>query len=341
MTRHVNQDFLRGDPGSQNRTLRTVGIGVAAASAVVLGLASVVVPRVTAPDGTEITVVVPSLGTGLKAGSTVMLRGAEIGEVTEVDASDRRSVTMHLVIDSGEEGKLTDGFTVDFRPANYFGSTSVNVQAGDGAETIRDGGVYRRTVASDYSMSTMIREVSTVVDGTLTSSIVDTLDKVMEYADGLAPLIRSGVIVADAVARTQQRMPTELLAKANAVFGEFGDFNIGAMTGLYSLFDTVYNQRGSDGQRVIDRHRLGLIDGGLEVAGTDLFTKIGWLLSSHETDLLPLVTSAKLMSDPVPDLVDDVTMDRLISLLTGVRGAFTGPPGSPRLKVDVAPKGGR
>jgi hypothetical protein len=68
-------------------------------------------------------------------------------------------------------------------------------------------------------MSTMLQEGSLVVSGTLTESMIASLDKVIRYTDALTPLIESGIIIANRTAEVQQADPSALLRKVNQTLG--------------------------------------------------------------------------------------------------------------------------
>lgn len=336
MARHSNQDFIRGDLGTQTRMLWSVGLGAIAAVVVIVLVCLWALPKAQAPSGTKITVAVTTLGPGIREGSKVLLSGNEVGEVTSVETSGNGGVDIDLVLQGESRSLLTDAFTVDFRPENYFGTTAVNLIAGKGGTRLVDGRTYQRADAADFSMSTMLQNGSLVVDGTLTKSMIDSLDKVMRYANGLSPLIRTVIILADRVSQTQQHLPSELLAKANGLMEEFPEFNQNLMTGLYSIFGSVYNRQ-PDGSLGLNRELSDKTNKGLEVAGSDLFGKAGTLLKSHAEELPPITMVLKQLSDPIPGIIGGPsTMDKLILAVDRMQSAFAGPADQRTLKVRLA-----
>ncbi|MGW0039432.1 MlaD family protein [Gordonia sp. NPDC003376] len=324
MSGFTSQDFLRGDGRGQLRTLALAGTIALAVIAIVVAIAVVVYPRATEPTGTAVHLVVPALGPGIKPGSKVLLHGAEIGEVTEVVAPTADAVEVDVVLDAAAASSLTDDLDLDFRPANYFGITAVNLVARQGGAPLRDGQTIERTSAPDFTMSTMLERGSIVVDGSLTKEMISSLDKVMRYANGLAPLIETGVIVTDKIARTQQNLPSTLLHRMNDVLDEFPAFNRQTMIGLYAITESPYNTL-PDGSRGVDEAFHDLTDDSLTVASDDLFGKAGALLASHGTELTPLVTLIQYLMEPLPGaLGGGATVVKTRQAIAGLQGAFTG-----------------
>ncbi|GGL14357.1 hypothetical protein GCM10011588_31080 [Nocardia jinanensis] len=291
-------------------------------------------PKATAPSGVRLQLVVPALGPGLESGSKVLVRGAAVGEVTDVTSLDSRTAGVSLVLDQGMAAILSDSLEVDFRPENYFGVTALNLIERPGGAALTDGAVLHRTRAPDYTMSTMLEQVSLVVDGTLTADMIATLDEVMRYANGLAPLIRAGIIVADQVSRTQQHLPTELLVRTNDLLAELPAFSRGAAEALYAIYHSAYNKL-PDGSTGVDEAFMNETDQALILAATDLFGLAGSLLASHDTELIPLVTSVDEVVAPLPGLLGGGRLAEIHAVLDGLESAFTGTPEQKTLQLRV------
>jgi ABC-type transporter Mla subunit MlaD len=324
MARHTSQDFIRGDLRGQLRTLGVVGTASIAVMVLVVAVAWIVYPKATEPEGTRVQLVIPALGPGVKVGSKVLLRGAAVGEVTSVSSPRAGDVQVDVVLRPSATSVLTDSLDVDFRPENYFGITAVNLIEKSGGAPLRDGQVLARDSSPDYTMSTMLERGSLVVDGTLTKDMIASLDKVIRYANGLAPLIRSGIIVADTVAKTQRQMPITLIRRMNAVLDEFPAFNRQVTSALYAITESPYNKL-PDGSRGVDDAFHKETDAALEIASSDLFGKAGALLASHDSELTPLTTLLEKMADPLPGVIGGgVTMDKTVALIDGLESAFVG-----------------
>ncbi|MFF2060071.1 MlaD family protein [Rhodococcus qingshengii] len=334
MASHTNQDFIRGDAPSQRRILTISGIAAFLVGTLVILLVVVVYPRATAPEGTRFSLVVPTLGPGVTPGSKILLRGAPIGKVVTVTALDDGDVELLLAVDGDGIGVLTDTLTVDFRPENYFGVSAIYLSSQPGGSTIREGQVITRTESPDYTMSTMLETGSLVIDGTLTGDVIASLDKVMRYANGLSPLIRSGIIFADQVAKTQQQVPSVHLQRINALLREFPAFGQGAADALYSIAGSVYNSAPAGEPITPDRALLDSTDETLALLGSDLFGAAGKLLASHGDELTPLTQVLAQLTDPIPGMLGGAgTFADIDELITRLDGAFTGGPENKTLQV--------
>jgi ABC-type transporter Mla subunit MlaD len=315
-------------------------LGIAGAVALLVVVVAVVVgalvyPTMTAPTGTRVQFVVPALGPGVKPGTKVLLHGAEVGEVTEVSAKNADSVTVAVVLQRASAQLITDSVEVDFRPENYFGITALNLAKASDGVPLADGQVIRRSAAPDFTMSTMLEQGSLVLDGTLTKSMISSLDKVVRYADGLAPLIRTGIVVADSVAKSQRQLPTVLMNRMNDVLAEFPAFSREAAGALYSIYDSAYNRR-PDGSIGVDDAFMDETDQALQLAASDLFGKAGALLASHDSELVPLTQLVKSLTDPLPAIIGSgATIDKLIAAVAQVESSFTGTPDQKTLQLRI------
>ncbi|WP_148281171.1 MlaD family protein [Gordonia sp. KTR9] len=246
---------------------------------------TVVRPMVVGDDGIEVAIDVSSVGPGVAAGTQVMLRGARVGEVEAVEEKDDHTLRMMVRLNDPSV-EITDSVGVDFRPQNYFGIAAVNLETKHGGARLTNGSVLNRTSdVADYTMSTMLEKGSESINGSLTNQMVKSLDKVVNYTDGLTPLIDTAVEFADIVAREQVELPADLLAKMNDILVVMPSFSGNAIDTLKVLYNTKFNQ-GPDGFRVDDvmMERSGL---GLKIASEDLYGRAGRLLASHKNELLP------------------------------------------------------
>lgn len=332
MSKSTTQDFIRGDPRMQSRKLVTAG--AATLTAIVLGatLASWAYPRLTSPSGIHVQAVVTAAGPGIEPGSKVLLHGAEIGEVTELSPLDSGSVSLDMRLNDSAD--LSTDFQIDFRPENYFGVSAVNLTNGTKTQSrIVDGDTFDRGAVDDFTMSTMLEQGSLVVDGSLTSSVIESLDKVTRYANGLAPLVESGVLLADNVSKTQAQLPSVFLRRMNALLTELPAFNREVTSALHSMYLSVYN-RLPNGEFGINESLLDNTDETLALLGSDLFGLAGTLLASHEESLTPLTQVAKAQLDPLPGLLSGGNpFDTAISAIDRLESAFSGTDAQRTLQV--------
>ncbi|MCF8571341.1 MlaD family protein [Gordonia sp. HY002] len=335
MAKSMHQDFVRGSVGNQTRTLVTAGSTAIIVIVLALIVTAVVYPKATEPSGTEVHLVLPASGPGLKEKSKVLLRGAEVGVVTSIDSTDPYSVQVDIALDEAAAATLTDTFDVDFRPANYFGTTAVNLIAKPGGGSISDGETIARDSAPDFTMSTMLEHGSIVVDGSLTRDVISSLNKVTKYASGLSPLIETMIVVSDNVSRTQKQLPSTLLGKLNDITAVFPNANVEALGALDAITNAQFN-RMPDGSRGADKAYHDLMNRSLTVASDGLFGAIGTLLASHATELTPVVTSIKYLADEVPGVMGDASnMTKLQKAVEGLERSFKGPKGKQTLQLRI------
>ncbi|WP_067680030.1 Mce family protein [Nocardia miyunensis] len=335
MAKTRNQDFLRGTDRDQKRIVNIAAAGVAATVAVVLAATMWVYPTYHEPSGLALNVQVPYVGPGVGTGTKVILHGAEIGEVTGLEKTDPGTVRMSLQLRSGISARLTDDFDLDFRPQNYFGISAVDLIAHPEGNRLVSGSTLDKTPAGDFTMSTMLEKGSVAVDGTLTQSMVTTLNKVVRYTDGLTPLIQSGIILADRVAATQQTMPTELMRRADDILAVLPAFGDQAVDALYNVYNSSYNRR-PDGSVGVDDAFMDKTDEGLGLAANSLFGKAGHLLASHGSQLTPVTQLVQAMGDAMPHMLGGgKAPDKLMTLIDRYNAAFRGSNGHKTLSLRI------
>lgn len=335
MAKSRTQDFLRGTDREQTRALyRGALIAIAAAAVVTVGV-SRVADHVGARDTVTLSVDVPSVAPGVAAGSAVILRGADVGEVSALQPTDDGAVRLVLALRPSRIHGLTDSFGLDFRSANYFGVSAVNVVGRPGGNPLTDGQVLDRMPGGDYTMSTMIENASIDVNGTLTTSMIAALDKVIRYTDGLTPMIQTGIVLADRVAHTQQAYPSVLIDDMDQILDVLPAFDYEVIGALYELFDNKFNRLpdGAFGLSVPEFDQAGT---GLDLAATNLFGAAGRLLASHGAQLTPLAGVVASLSDLVPNLLDGGDgAAKVGDLIDRYDRDFTGPPDAKRLDLRI------
>lgn len=319
-----NQDFLRGTDLQQARTVNIVALVVIVVVAVAFVVMVWVRPHYEKPGGLPLSVDVPYVGPGVGKGTKVILRGDVVGEVSTLRKTDD-GLRLGLVLTPDQIHGLTDSFAVDYRPQNYFGISAVNLVAKTGGGQLIPDTILNRVPAGDYTMSTMLEKGSLAIDGTLTTSMITTLDKVIRYTDGLTPLIQSGIVFADRVAKTQQAMPSVLLGRMDDILDVLPAFSDQAIVALYNMFDTQFNVKMPDGSRRVDDWHMDQADGGLYLAANNLFGAAGHLLASHKNELTPDVQLVQALTDAVPHLLDGgAALPKISGLVDRYNRAFSG-----------------
>jgi len=281
----------------------------------------------------SISVAVPYVAPGADEGSNVILNGAEVGVIERIYRSGPATVTLDLELDPSKIVGLTDTFEMDFRPQNYFGVTALNLVKGEGGGTLRSGASLTRTAVPNYTMSTMIERGSIVTSGVLNEHMVDTLDEVLRYTNGLTPLLRAGLVFADQVAKTQRALPSELIGDANGILDVLPSFLGQTIDAGYTIYQGRYNRQ-PDGSIGVDTKTLDKSSAGLELGSGALFAAVGKLLRSHSAELIPAVEIVKLYADTVPGIVSlGTTGPRLDAVVDRLTAVFGGTPQRPSLRL--------
>lgn len=335
MSKTRNQDFLRGTGQKQTRILNIAAAATIAVVAIAFAGYKWGIPVISSSDSVDLSIDVPYVAPGVGKGTKVIIRGAEVGEVTDLKKNSTDSVRMSLSLEPNDIRGLTDAFELDFRPENYFGVTAVNIVGKPGGDRLVSGSVLDRLPAGDFTMSTMIEKGSIAVDGTLTKSMIETLDKIIRYTDGLTPMIQTGIVIADRVAQTQQAMPSTLLADMNQTLDVLPGFSRTAVDTLYNMFDNKMN-RLPDGSFGVDDKQMDNADKGLDLTANGLFGAIGRLLASHDREVTPVTQIVAALSDLVPNMLDGGNAaSKLSALVDRYSGAFSGPANQKTLNLKI------
>lgn len=320
-----NQDFLRGTAGQQTRVLYGAAIATIVVVALVIVGVGWVYPHVKPKHELGLNVDVPSVAPGVAAGTKVILHGAEVGEVTSMDKIAAETVRMGLALNPDAISGLNDAFDIDFRPQNYFGVTAINLVDRPGGGELASGQTLNRIPAGDFTMSTMLEKGSLAIDGTLTKSMISTLDKVIRYTDGLTPMIQAGVVFTDRAAKAQQALPSELMGRMNDVLAVLPAFNSEMIDALHILFETKFNHQQPDGSYGVNDSFMDETDEAMNIMSVDVFGGAGKLLSSHGAELTPVTGIVQALSDGLPGLLaGGATTQKLQTLVDRYNAAFSG-----------------
>lgn len=332
----MHQDFIRGSDATQRRVTRNTALGVIAAVLALVAVVRIVNGLTDHDSGTvRIAIETPSIAPGVKPGTTVILHGAAVGSISSLQRTQFDSISMDVVLDTAKIDGLTDDFSIDFRPENYFGVTALNVVPAKAGSPLEDGIRLVRSSAADYTMSTMIERGSIVTAGSLSQDMVDTVEKILTYTNGLTPLLRSGLVFADVVAKTQRALPTDLLSQANDITETLPGFFGQTIDGADEIFQGEYNRQ-SDGTLGSNTEVLDKSDAGLSIASGALFSAAGTLLSSHATELTPAVEIVRLFAEPVPGMLGDGALGpRLRETVSALTDALGGGGQYPTVRLKI------
>ncbi|HMS77396.1 MlaD family protein [Gordonia sp. (in: high G+C Gram-positive bacteria)] len=326
--------FLVGSEHSRRATMRRTGL-IGVVVAVLVGLLfAVVIPALTPRDKDLMTVYVntSAVGSGVGHGTDVMLRGAAVGKVSDLKVNEDGSarITMelrkHLVDGMGKD------FGLDFRPKNYFGITGITITDPGTREAglLADGTRVERRDAADYSMATMLERGSDVANGVLVDDTVKVIQRMLAYSKAFEPLMHTGVVFADVVARTQRQMPAYLLDRYNDIVTALPPFADGALSGLTAFYDSDIRLSG-------DTVQNNFTDT-LQAISDNFFSMVGRLLKSNQANLLPWVNIIKEVGTVLPAIGEGtVTTTTVRDLVTRLNGAFEPrSDGGRNLKINLA-----
>lgn len=299
----------------------------------------------------SVALTVPYLGQGVTDGTPMMLHGVEVGTITAITNLAGGHVRIDADLQTHPAQGLTDAFQIDFRTANYFGVTGVNITPGAGGHSLRDGASITTTPLGNYTLQTLLYRLGEITGGVVTPQLISVIDRATRYTDGLTPLVETMVVVAEAVTKVQT-VPTERLLRhaagvsvalpglvkgisdAGWAINERSGFAIAKVTAPDALL-------GSDkipviGEPLSDEYWNTRARPTFEVIAGDFFGAVGNLLSSHSTDLAPAVSLVKTLTDTVPGLVapEDIGAS-LAELRSRFEKMYAGSPEQRALQVHV------
>jgi hypothetical protein len=327
---------MRKAAEEEARILTAVGVGVVATIAVVVALI-IADPFGGRPkDLLSIQIDSPFVGQGVDTGTALIMHGVEVGEVKSVSSLPGGAVRLDADLRSGPAAGLTDTLAIDFRPANYFGVTGVNVMQGEGGQPLHDGMRIEAVPRGNFTLQTLLSRLGDITDGVVTPQLVSVIDRATRYVDGLNPLIETMLIVTEAVDNVQTVSTAQLLTNATGLSVAFPGF-VDAATDTGDRFDRAglveFEHTGGEvTQEFWTEHYLPTV----ELAAFGLFAAVGRLESSHVDDLLPAVDIVKILSDTVPGLVRPPDISQtLVELRRRFESMYGGTPEQRAMQVHI------
>jgi hypothetical protein len=329
--------LLRGTTESEARTLTIIGTALVLCMVAVLASLKVFNPfGGRAPGVISVVVDTPYVGEGVTNRTAVVMHGTPIGEVTGVASLPGGGIRLTADLRSGPVRGLTDTMKIDFQPINYFGVTGINLIAGSGGQALHDGMRINTIPKGNFTLQALLYRLGEVSAGALTPQLIRVIDKGTQYIDALDPLLETMLIVANAVAGVQTVSTAQLLTNTTELSTPMPGF-VGSLTSagqLYINTDAHHAQWSlRDLSEPVHRERtLGLVANALHVFGD-----VGKLLSTHVSDLLPLIDAIKGLGDVVPPLIrPEGIAQTLVELRSRFEKMYAGIPGQPSLNVRIA-----
>ncbi|WP_099250011.1 MlaD family protein [Mycobacterium sp. shizuoka-1] len=293
----------------------------------------------------------PYAGQGVSMGTPVMMHGVKVGSVTAVSSLPNGKVRLGADLESGPIAGLTDALGVDFRPANYFGVTSINLLEGPGGRPLRDGAHIDTVPQGNFTLQALLSRLGEITGGVVTPQLISVVDRATRYTDGLNPLIETMVTTANAITTVQTVSTEQLLRNTAGISVALPSFVDDATAAGYDInqgsgFVTfnVSNESampGADvavrpGQPQSEEYWRTRSVATLDLVANSFFGAIGKLLSSHPGDLLPAVGLVKTITDAVPGLVAPAGIaDTMVELRTRFEKLYGGTAEQRALQVHV------
>jgi hypothetical protein len=321
--------FHRASKEREARILTAVGM---LATCVVLAVAGFAVadPLGRRPsDQFGVVIESPYVGQGVATGTALLMHGVKVGEVTQVTSLPGGGVRLVADLRKAPTAGLTDAMSIDFRPANYFGVTGINLLPGDGGQALANGSLIKTTPAGNFTLQTLLSRLADLSHGVLTPHLVDVIQRATDYTDSLDPLLETMLVVSNALANVQTVSTATLLTNATGVSIAFPGF-VNAATSL----GDQYVHSGLD--NVSEDFVQNTYTPTIAAVSNGLFGATGALLSTHSSDLVPMTDLIKVLTDVAPGLVPpDAIADTARELRTRLERLFAGSPDQRAVNVKV------
>lgn len=149
--------------------------------------------------GYELQGTFAAAGQGLNEGSSVAIRGVNVGEVAGIELVDNRA-HVRLRIDDGIRIPQTASAVI--RPKTLFGEKYVDVDLGDDEGTgpyLADGGTVEDTLGG-FELERVLADAYPVLEAIEPAELAVVLDELATAADGLGPSIDRQIVNASVLA---------------------------------------------------------------------------------------------------------------------------------------------
>jgi hypothetical protein len=329
--------LLRGTEESETRTLIIVGAAVVLCLVTVLAALIVFNPfGGRAPGMISVVINTPYVGEGVASGTAVVLHGVKVGQITGVTSLPAGRVRLDADLLPRPVTGLTNTMKADFRPINYFGVTGINLIPGSGGQALHDGTRIDTVPEGNFTLQALLYRLGEVSAGALTPQVIKVIDRGTRYLDALDPLLETMLIAANAVAGVQSVSTAQLLTNTTALSVPVPGF-VDSLTnaGQYMINGNSHHAQfglRNVGERFEQERTIGLVQESVHVFGD-----FGKLVSSHVSDLVPVVDTVKALTDVVPPLIrPEGIAQTLVGLRSRFEKMYVGTPGQPALNVRIA-----
>lgn len=323
--------LLRTTDDNQRRILFRIG-----AVGILMVVVAAVVNFAVNPFGGKpssvysVAIETPYVGQGVANGTPVIMHGAKVGEVTAISALPGGQVRLNADLQAGPTTGLTDGVGIDFRPANYFGVTGINLIPRTGGQPLRNGSDIHVTPKGNFALQALLYRLGELSNQVVNQRLIDVVERATRYTDALTPLLETMITVSTTVTDVQTVSTAQLLKNVtgiNVALPGFldglintGDMYLHSKIGLgfnadadlkanpYAPeYDDFLRKQYDTGRNLLATHPdefvFGRFKEWLVGAEHDLFTKFGEIEASHMYDLFPVIQEVRTIADVVPSLV--------------------------------------
>ena len=357
--------LLRVSDQRQKRIFTMIGAGfVALVLVAVLLYVTVIHPAgKPAKDTVAVAIDAPFAGQGVTGGTPVILHGVKVGEVKGVSRVGGDRVRLDVELQPGPTKHLTDAIGIDFRPANYFGVTGVNLVPSSAGKLLSNGSVISVASAGNLTLQTLLYRLGSLTHDVVTPRLVSVINRATRYTDALNPLFETMITVSTTVTDVQTVSTGQLLRNATAISVGLPPFLDGAISAgqgyvwnaVGAHFDPEQARTSNPYLKYYDKNQRDHFNAAIQdlaadpdkfvfgrmreyfkAAKFDLFSKFGDLEGSHTFDLFPLIDQIRVLADVVPRLVQpDDLADKLGELRSRLERLYAGSGDQHALQVHV------
>jgi hypothetical protein len=323
--------LLRKSDESETRILTRIGGAVVLVMTVLIAVGFAVNPFGRTPKNVlSVAIDTPYVGQGVVSGTPLIMHGVKVGEVTAVSSLPTGQVRLNTQLQSASTTGLTDAMGIDFRPANYFGVTGINLIPAEGGLPLRSGTQISVTPKGNFALQALLYRLGELSNQVVTPQLISVVERATRYTDALNPLLETMIIVSTTVTNVQKVSTAQLLRNTtgiNVAYPGFmdalintGDLYLHTKIGIgfnadedvktnpfMPTYDDAMLKQYDTARHLLesnpDEFVFGRAKEWLKGAETDLFSKVGNLLSSHMNDLFPVVEELRAITDVVPKLI--------------------------------------
>lgn len=316
--------------------MTTIGVVVALCLAVAAGIYLVNPFGGRPADQISVAIDTPYAVQGIAKGTPVVMHGVEVGHVTAISSLPGGGVRLNTDLQKKPVAGLTDAMQIDFRPANYFGVTGVNLSPGAGGQALRDGIRINTVPKGNFTLQALLTRLGQLSTGVITQQLIDVVDRATRYTDALDPLIETVMITADAVAKVQTVPTARLLANTTGLSVVFPPLLTAATNTGDNLAHSDFNWMHKGLGDLTDEEVHSFFLPTINVTANGIFGAVGTLEATHAGDLLPLINGLTPLINTLPPLLRPVGVgDMLAELRKRFEKLYAGTPEQRALQVRI------